>query len=514
MAGVAGVLGVDRIGKGLRTAPRDALIAAASDPASLARSFGVHRALDTTGAVARAAAGVRGAVGGARRLPAGVRPVPRGGGGRRGPARAARAGPASRRCGAAVRGGQARCGSTPSASAARPRPSLRLLAEPRMGRLVLAAGLLGLLTLGDAFLYLVLQDRSDLAAEWFPLLFVGTNLAYLALSVPFGRLADRLGRARVMVAGHLFLAARIRLRRRHPRVGGDAGRVPAAARRVLRLDGRRAGRGGRRAGRRARCAARPSPPRSPSWRSPGSGAAVGFGWLWLAVGRADAVLGMAVALVARRRRWQGGCCAGRWRPDDVTGPASSPSRWSVSWPWRASSPTSPWAGSARPAASGAPARASASVAEVEAGPHLVFRDTTLGPSYGHVALAALGAPDGPRAVTPMTCDRVDRRAGRTLCLSSRPGVSAASTVVVTAADGAVAAPAQPARHAQPGAPLARRDARGHDDLRGRRLLPRRRLLHAHLRRRRRHRSGRPPRGPRPRPRGTADPSRRPQPAGG
>jgi len=90
-----------------------------------------------------------------------------------------------------------------------------------------------------------------------------------------------------------------------------------------------------------------------------------------------------------------------------------------------------------PAASGAPARASASVAEVEAGPHLIFRDTTLGPSYGHVALAALGAPDGARAVTPMTCDRVDRRAGRTLCLSSRPGVSAASTVVVTAADGAV-----------------------------------------------------------------------------
>ena len=51
----------------------------------------------------------------------------------------------------------------------------------------------------------MLQDRNDLAALWFPLLFVGTNLAYLALAVPFGRVADRLGRARVMVVGHVFL---------------------------------------------------------------------------------------------------------------------------------------------------------------------------------------------------------------------------------------------------------------------------------------------------------------------
>ena len=60
-----------------------------------------------------------------------------------------------------------------------------------MRRLLLAAGLLGLLTVGDGFVYLVLQSRSGFAAQWFPLLYVGTNAAYLALAIPFGRLADR-----------------------------------------------------------------------------------------------------------------------------------------------------------------------------------------------------------------------------------------------------------------------------------------------------------------------------------
>ena len=49
-AAVVGVVAVDRLGKGIRTAPRDAMITAASDPAILGRSFGVHRMLDTVGA--------------------------------------------------------------------------------------------------------------------------------------------------------------------------------------------------------------------------------------------------------------------------------------------------------------------------------------------------------------------------------------------------------------------------------------------------------------------------------
>ncbi len=42
---------VDRFGKGVRTAPRDALIAEASDENRLGHSFGLHRTLDTLGAI-------------------------------------------------------------------------------------------------------------------------------------------------------------------------------------------------------------------------------------------------------------------------------------------------------------------------------------------------------------------------------------------------------------------------------------------------------------------------------
>ena len=55
-------------------------------------------------------------------------------------------------------------------------------------------------------------------------------------------------------------------------------------------------------------------------------------------------------------------------------------------------------------------------------PHLVFRNTAVGPELGRVALSALGDPAGPRALTELTCDRVFAAGGRTLCLSSDPGI--------------------------------------------------------------------------------------------
>lgn len=42
---------LDRIGKGIRTAPRDAILSAESRPETKGRIFGLHRSLDTTGAV-------------------------------------------------------------------------------------------------------------------------------------------------------------------------------------------------------------------------------------------------------------------------------------------------------------------------------------------------------------------------------------------------------------------------------------------------------------------------------
>ncbi|MHC6230588.1 hypothetical protein ACX5I6_13235 [Arthrobacter sp. MMS24-T111] len=46
---VAGIVTGDRIGKGIRTAPRDAMIAAEAQPEHLAHSFGIHRLLDYIG---------------------------------------------------------------------------------------------------------------------------------------------------------------------------------------------------------------------------------------------------------------------------------------------------------------------------------------------------------------------------------------------------------------------------------------------------------------------------------
>ncbi len=48
----------DRVGKGVRTSPRDALIVESSDPAHRGRAFGFHRGMDTAGAVLGPLAGL------------------------------------------------------------------------------------------------------------------------------------------------------------------------------------------------------------------------------------------------------------------------------------------------------------------------------------------------------------------------------------------------------------------------------------------------------------------------
>ncbi len=212
-AGLTAVLTADRLGKGIRTAPRDALITASSKPGNLAASFGVHRALDNTGAaigpllaflillvipngfstvfvVSLAFALVGAAVLGI--IVPNVRT--------RSTAVVDREAPGDE--------------ATAIAAKARARPRVtararwRELNNPGLKRLLLVAGLLGVLTIGDGFIYLVLQNRSPFAAQFFPLLYVGTNIAFLTFAVPIGRLADRFGRARMFVFGHgLLLAA-------------------------------------------------------------------------------------------------------------------------------------------------------------------------------------------------------------------------------------------------------------------------------------------------------------------
>ncbi len=48
---IVGIRVVDRVGKGLRSAPRDAILAAATPPRHRGLSFGLHRAMDNLGAV-------------------------------------------------------------------------------------------------------------------------------------------------------------------------------------------------------------------------------------------------------------------------------------------------------------------------------------------------------------------------------------------------------------------------------------------------------------------------------
>src|SRR3954451_9686911 len=51
VSGVGAIVPLDRIGKAIRTAPRDTMISLATPRDQLGTAFGVHRALDTTGAV-------------------------------------------------------------------------------------------------------------------------------------------------------------------------------------------------------------------------------------------------------------------------------------------------------------------------------------------------------------------------------------------------------------------------------------------------------------------------------
>ena len=194
-ASLAAVITLDRLGKGVRTAPRDALITASSRPENLGHSFGVHRMLDTVGAaVGPLLAFVILAI-----IPSGYSTVF--------VASLAFAVIGVLVLGLIVPNVRKRRDAAAAGTPAAPRMRWRDLAAPGLRRLLVAAAILGILTVGDGFIYLVLQARDSFAAQWFPLLYVGTNVAFLALAIPLGRLADRIGRARVFIVGHVALLA-------------------------------------------------------------------------------------------------------------------------------------------------------------------------------------------------------------------------------------------------------------------------------------------------------------------
>ncbi|WP_274555344.1 MFS transporter [Streptomyces spiramyceticus] len=206
---VGAVLATDRTGKGLRTAPRDALISLSCLPEEQGRAFGVHRAMDTAGALlgplaafavlwaardgydavfvvsfCAAALGVLLLVLFVREPSSTI---------------------TARRKGADKNGDKnADKNRDKDTDKKRHRPgALRSLARTSgLPRLCLIAALLGVVTVSDSFLYLLLQRRLDLPAPYFPLLPVGAAAGFLLLAVPLGHLADRIGRRQVFLAGH------------------------------------------------------------------------------------------------------------------------------------------------------------------------------------------------------------------------------------------------------------------------------------------------------------------------
>jgi MFS family permease len=183
----------DRMGKAIRTAPRDAIISLSVGSEQMATAFGVHRALDATGAAAGpllawlvlwemprrydviffmsfvvAALGVAALVllveEAPRRLERGDPP------------------PSPWAAGVGV-------------------------VEAPLRRVVILGLAFSLVTVSDGFLYLLVVQRSLADAFWIPLFYTGTAVSFLILAIPFGYLADRIGRRTVFIGGHAPLLA-------------------------------------------------------------------------------------------------------------------------------------------------------------------------------------------------------------------------------------------------------------------------------------------------------------------
>jgi MFS family permease len=171
----------DRIGKGLRTAPRDALIAGAADASLRGRAFGFHRSMDHAGAVIGPLAAFLllrsdvplnqvfywSVIPGVCVLALIAFGVPR---------------------------------DAPRVFASRP-PPLRWSALDRHVRaMVIAAGGLALAAVPEVFIVLWARD-SGLEIVWVPLLWAAASLAKMLVAMPAGMLSDRIGRTTVLVSG-------------------------------------------------------------------------------------------------------------------------------------------------------------------------------------------------------------------------------------------------------------------------------------------------------------------------
>lgn len=180
------VRATDRVGKGLRGAPRDALLAASIEPERRAAAFGLHRAMDHAGAFA----GPLVALALLHGLGASVTTVF---------VCAALPGLVSV---AIVLGGVREADARERASV--PAPTRQL----GWGALARYLAPVGLFTLGTATELLLLWKarESGLDSEALPLVWVGLHAVKAALAARGGALADRFGRVRTVASGWFLQA--------------------------------------------------------------------------------------------------------------------------------------------------------------------------------------------------------------------------------------------------------------------------------------------------------------------
>jgi MFS family permease len=178
----------DRVGKGVRSSPRDALVADATPPDQRGRAYGFHRAMDNAGAVIGPLIATALLVVG--RLS--VRHV---------------------FLVAAIPGVIAMLSLLAGVVETEPKDKPKApgavaedAASPGLARYLFALGVFSLGNASDAFI-LLRARQLGVAAAWIPTLWMLHNLVKALLSTPAGALSDQLGRRRLIFVGWAIYAA-------------------------------------------------------------------------------------------------------------------------------------------------------------------------------------------------------------------------------------------------------------------------------------------------------------------